>query len=325
MSGLPAAGRDGIKALILYPMNALASDQAGRIARSINDDRRLAGLRAGLYIGENGTHSSMGRDHLVDRREALRDDPPDILLTNYKMLDFLLLRREDRNLWACNESDTLRYVVLDEFRTYDGAQGTDVAMLLRRLGATLGMSTADRPLGAAVPVATSATLGSGAGALDELRESAGKVFGVPFDADSVIGETRQSIEAACGPVAVGEVLLAHPLTRAVLAAAGERPSTWAEAVAEVVSRAPNWGVTLMTDPSAVELAMGRYLALLSFARRRHGDAERPLFPIEVQLWVREVSRLLRAVSNVRSCPRSRWGLVASRISGEPELGPIGKA
>ena len=45
MSGLPAAGRDGIKALILYPMNALASDQAGRIARSINDDRRLAGVR----------------------------------------------------------------------------------------------------------------------------------------------------------------------------------------------------------------------------------------------------------------------------------------
>ena len=118
-----------------------------------------------------------GRDHLVDRREALRDDPPDILLTNYKMLDFLLLCREDRNLWACNESDTLRYVVLFEFRTYDGAQGTDVAMLLRRLGVTLGMSTADQPLGATVPVATSATLGSGAGALDELRQFAGKVCG----------------------------------------------------------------------------------------------------------------------------------------------------
>ena len=53
------------------------------------------------------------------------------------MLDFLLLRQEDRDLWAVNDPDTLRYIVLDEFHTYDGAQGTDVAMLLRRLGATL--------------------------------------------------------------------------------------------------------------------------------------------------------------------------------------------
>ena len=56
------------------------------------------------------------------------------------MLDFLLLRREDRELWASNGPDTMQYVVLDEFHTYDGAQGTDVAMLLRRLGATLGMA-----------------------------------------------------------------------------------------------------------------------------------------------------------------------------------------
>ena len=79
----------------------------------------------------------MGADYIIDKRDVLRNDPPDILLTNYKMLDFLLLRREDRNLWAANDPDTLRYIVLDEFHTYDGAQGTDVAMLLRRLGKSL--------------------------------------------------------------------------------------------------------------------------------------------------------------------------------------------
>ncbi|WP_405692453.1 hypothetical protein [Streptomyces sp. NBC_00057] len=56
--------------------------------------------------------------------------PPDVLITNQKMLDLLLQRAEDRPLW---EGADLTYVVLDEFHTYDGAQGTDVAMLLRRL------------------------------------------------------------------------------------------------------------------------------------------------------------------------------------------------
>src|SRR5690606_39176963 len=94
------AGVAGIKAIILYPMNALASDQAGRLAELIHTERRLAGIRAGIYVGDNGSHAQMGADHLVDDRHVLRDDPPDILLTNYKMLDCLLLRREDHPLWA---------------------------------------------------------------------------------------------------------------------------------------------------------------------------------------------------------------------------------
>jgi ATP-dependent helicase YprA (DUF1998 family) len=193
-------GQKGIKALILYPMNALASDQAGRIAETIASETRLAGLTAGLYVGEAGRHSSMGADHLIDKREAIRADPPDILLTNYKMLDFLLLRSDDRPLWAANAAETLRYVVLDEFHTYDGAQGTDVAMLLRRLGATLGMAEPGRPLGSATPVATSATLGTGDTASAELADFAGKVFGVEFPPESVIGETRQTVDEACKPV-----------------------------------------------------------------------------------------------------------------------------
>ncbi len=63
------------------------------------------------------------------------------------MLDFLLLRDEDRPLWRDTGPDTLRYLVLDELHTYDGAQGTDVAMLLRRLGVTLGLAEPGRPLG----------------------------------------------------------------------------------------------------------------------------------------------------------------------------------
>jgi ATP-dependent helicase YprA (DUF1998 family) len=147
----------GIKALILYPMNALASDQAGRLAELIAQDPELSGIRAGIYTGGNGKHATMSETHLIDERTALRSDPPDILLTNYKMLDFLLLRGSDRELWIDNSPSTLQYVVLDEVHSYDGAQGTDVAMLLRRLGARLSMYTDGLALGVAVPVATSAT------------------------------------------------------------------------------------------------------------------------------------------------------------------------
>jgi hypothetical protein len=342
------AGRPGIKALILYPMNALASDQAGRLAELIATDGRLGGITAGLYVGEQGRYSAMGRDHLIDRREVLRADPPDILLTNYKMLDFLLLRREDRNLWAANDPDTLRYVVLDEFHTYDGAQGTDVAMLLRRLGRTLGTARAGQPLGDAVPVATSATLGSEPTASADLRDFAGKVFGVDFDSDAIVGETRQTVEEACSAidyrlpvpeidaltevgddlqavamafcarempdgtldhvdatdvVELGDRLLAHPLTRAVLAAVSERPRAWPDAVAEINTRTLHWGRAALTRQPDVERALGRFLWLLSLARRRHGDRLRPLFAVEVQLWIREVSRLLRRIDPE---PGFRW-------------------
>lgn len=338
-----ALGRRGIKALVLYPMNALASDQAGRMAKLLFEEAALAGVTAGLYVGDEGRHATMTPTDVIDRREELRANPPDILLTNYKMLDFLLLRREDRDLWAENDPDTLRYVVLDEFHTYDGAQGTDVAMLLRRLGRTLKMAEPGRPLGVAVPVATSATLGSGPAAVEELRSFAGKVFGTVFDAESVIGETRQTVEEACLPVdfylpipaidavleagedleavalaflqredddsgkppppldisdpeAVGRMLLQHPLTRAVLGAVADRARPWSEAVQEVVTRAPGWGRVAMTNPAAVQTALSRFVWLLSYARRGHGTAVRPLLSVEVQLWVREVSRLLRLVS-----------------------------
>ena len=77
------------------------------------------------------------------------------------MLDLLLLRAADAAAVAGRAS--LQYLVLDEFHTYDGAQGTDVAMLLRRLGAAHGMAEPGRPLGPITPVATSATLGGGTG------------------------------------------------------------------------------------------------------------------------------------------------------------------
>lgn len=205
---MKSAGQAGIKALILYPMNALANDQARRLAEVITGVPQLRGIRAALYTGQQGPQSStITSTTLITSRDAIREDPPDILLTNYKMLDQLLLRRADSPLWSAS-AESLRYIVLDEFHTYDGAQGTDVAMLLRRLGLVLrralpvGTDPAvlARPLGLMTPVATSATLGD-QGDPAAMVAFAKMVFGVEIPDDSVITETRLSIEEWVGDAA----------------------------------------------------------------------------------------------------------------------------
>ena len=137
-------------------MNALATDQTQRINELLGDPA-LSQVTAGLYIGDV---AAIEYPRVMTKRSEMRRTPPDILITNYKMLDLLLQRADDLPLW---EGADPAYVVLDEFHTYDDAQGTDVAMLLRRLAAALGKSRPDRPLGSICPVATSATLGEGGG------------------------------------------------------------------------------------------------------------------------------------------------------------------
>lgn len=190
------ADKPGVKAILLYPMNALASDQARRLAEMLWDDDRLKGrVSAGLYVGGKGQHGALDRDHLVDERDVLRASPPDILLTNYKMLDFLLMRPEDRRLWQHNGADTLRYLVLDELHTYDGAQGSDVACLIRRLKKRLGCTP-----GSVCAVGTSATIGGSmqSETIRSLTEFATKVFDETFFDDSVITEDRLDAVEALG-------------------------------------------------------------------------------------------------------------------------------
>ena len=206
----------GIKAIFIYPMNALASDQALRIAgycekikKALLDSQKIKDneepIRVGLYTGaESSTFGGekpddgpdpriMGPDHVITDRKTLRENPPDILLTNYKMLDFLLLRNEDQGLWDNCSADTLRYLVVDELHTFDGAQGTDLACLIRRLRHFVGLGEE------LVCIGTSATLGGDDG-LSALREYASDIFmsnflegGDKFD-DAIVIEDRLSAD-----------------------------------------------------------------------------------------------------------------------------------
>jgi hypothetical protein len=325
-------GRTGIKAILLYPMNALATDQTQRINELLNDSA-LSHVTAGLYIGDV---AAIEYQHVMTKRSEMRRTPPDILITNYKMLDLLLQRADDLPLW---EGADPAYVVLDEFHTYDGAQGTDVAMLLRRLAAALRATTSDRPLGSICPVATSATLGEGGGkdGRTAIREVAEQVFGVAFDDGSLVGEDRYEAgefvadqdfnlplpdpeelaaiddrdqrlmakvaelllgeDCTNDPKRLGSLLRQHPLTKAVLDSLGPEPRTFGEVI-EILPRknATGWGSAMKTRPEITAKALGRFVGLLSLAHNPDAPG-RPLLNIETHLWARAVSRLLRGVAN----------------------------
>lgn len=171
-------GESGIKALIIYPMNALATDQSKRIAELIHNSPELRGnVTAGMYVGglERTPSRTMSEHGIITDHETLLNSPPDILLTNYKMLDYLLVRPKDALLWKQNNPETLKYIAVDELHTFDGAQGTDLACLLRRLKRRLGIYD-----GYLCCIGTSATMGSkeNNGAILNYAE---EIFGEPLN------------------------------------------------------------------------------------------------------------------------------------------------
>ncbi|MGI5324453.1 DEAD/DEAH box helicase [Actinomadura nitritigenes] len=350
-------GLGGVKAVLLYPMNALATDQANRV----NDYLQRPGLErvtAGLYIGDT---PEIGYPRVMTERSEIRRNPPDILITNYKMLDLLLQRGDDVPLW---KDANPAYVVVDEFHTYDGAQGTDVAMLLRRLAAVTEKAEPGRPLGDICPVATSATLGEG-GDGEEIRAAAEAVFGMPFPEDAVIGEDRRSVDEflgeldyrlplpspddliACGdPIhdpdalkriqyevtgrddltrtGLAEVLKRHILTRAVLTLLGDgTPRTPKQMLDELPTMgAYSWGAAVRDNPARASMALARFIALISEARDPDSDdPERPFLLVETHLWVRAVSRLLRLVDDVAAFA---WMGEMPVLEADSNFDPYGK-
>ncbi|TKB47988.1 DEAD/DEAH box helicase [Ferrimonas sediminicola] len=179
----------GIKAIVIYPMNALAQDQAKRFAKLVHGSTALNGkVTVGLYVGEDQHgqgNPTMSEDKVITCRDTLRKQPPDVLLTNYKMLDYLLLRPEDQALWRDNGPETLRYLVVDELHTFDGAQGADLGCLLRRLRDRLQIPAAHLAC-----VGTSATVGDEP---EALLNYASQIFDNLFEAGAIIAEDRLDV------------------------------------------------------------------------------------------------------------------------------------
>ena len=145
----------GVRALLIYPLNALVNDQLERLRKllagtQITFGRYTSELEYTVKKGREKNPKSpsneiLSREEIQDRRRI-----PQILITNYAMLEYLLLRPEDSPLF---ESGAWRFIVLDEAHTYSGAQGIEVSMLLRRLKHRL-----EKRRGDVQCIATSATL-----------------------------------------------------------------------------------------------------------------------------------------------------------------------
>ena len=196
----------GVRSLLLYPMNALANDQLKRMRALL---KNYPDITFGRYTGETEKKQKAAEDkhrnmyksdplpnELVSR-EQMKAKPPHILLTNYAMLEYLMLRPEDHVFFDGEHADYWKFIIIDEAHTYSGAKGIEMAMLLKRLKDRVVQNEPGR----IQCIATSATLGSGEKEFGEVARFARELFGEFFEAQNVIGAVHQSmadLEASWG-------------------------------------------------------------------------------------------------------------------------------
>src|SRR3954453_14782191 len=169
----PGDGR--IKAIVVYPMNALANSQENELAKF---------LKLGYPPGKPPvTFRRYTGQESEEQRDEIRNNPPDILLTNYVMLEYLLTRPVDGAVIRASQG--LPFLVLDELHTYRGRQGADVALLVRRVRERCQAKNL-RCVGTS---ATMAGPGTFAEQQAEVARVATRLFGDVVDRANVIGET----------------------------------------------------------------------------------------------------------------------------------------
>lgn len=206
----------GIQAIIVYPMNALANSQAGELKKFLQDGYPQ-GKEPVTFARYTGQESE-------NERQQIMTHPPDILLTNYVMLELIMTRPRERKL--VEQARGLRFLVLDELHTYRGRQGADVALLVRRVRDRL--TTPEQEL---LVVGTSATLaGEGSFSQQQMQvaEVSTQIFGAVVHPENVVGETlrratpnhtdfaklKQTVtqaERLVAPTSYGD-FIAHPLS-----------------------------------------------------------------------------------------------------------------
>lgn len=201
---LKAKGQDKTartRAIVIYPMNALANSQLEELDKFLHG--YLEGEQPFSVARYTGQESKAERD-------TIADNPPDILLTNFMMLELILTRFDEVDRRVVDHCHGLEFLILDELHTYRGRQGADVALLVRRLRERL---QADE----LVCIGTSATMSSTGSLADRnktVAEVASKLFGTCITEQDIIGETLERVTDPLKDVAAVKSSLADAVARA---------------------------------------------------------------------------------------------------------------
>ena len=171
---------EGVQAIIIYPLKALANDQGKRIGKLLDDINEIykSDIRYGIFDADTGKRNASGNKSEINNKEEIWTNPPNILITNYVMLERILLNPKYSSIL---KNSKVKFVVLDELHYYRGAQGIDVSLLVRRLQFHLSLQqniTNIQYLG------TSATLGDPKS--EEVKEFLLRLFNVEFKSDCIV-------------------------------------------------------------------------------------------------------------------------------------------
>ncbi|MET8793219.1 protein kinase [Streptomyces pseudogriseolus] len=323
-----AAGPDAerrVRAIVVYPMNALANSQLGELEKY---------LRHGFGKGREPVTFARytGQESSEERRE-LRKNPPDILLTNYVMLELMLTRPDDRSS-LIRMAEGLQFLVFDELHTYRGRQGADVAFLIRRVREACRASESLQCIGTS---ATMSTEGTWDDQRREVAKVAGRLFGTTVLPERVIGETLVRATEEAPESVPAERLRVPSAPRSYEALTKDSLARWVESRFGL-EREEGTGRLRRRAPATVEEAAAELSAasgvaeetvreairttLEAGAQAKHPVTERPLFAFRLHQFLSKGDTVYTTLEDPLTRPLTRTYQLEQPDSGGKPLFPL---
>lgn len=292
---------EGVQAIMLYPLNALIESQRERLSAWTQP---FGGrVRYCLYNGDlpRAARESERRrtpEEVIDR-ERLRASPPPLLVTNITMLEYMLVRAEDRPIIDASQGK-LKWIVLDEAHSLVGAAAAEIALLLRRVLLAFSVKPEEVRF-----VATSATIGSGENVRQQLQRFLADVAGIPDDRVHVIEGRRRMPRRPEGPPGRPSVDIRVAGPAQLYDMLGRDPITWL-----LVERLFEGSVPL-ADFDAPARAYGvdaaDLISAMSRAARNPADTEEErLAPIRLHAFERAVPGIWSCINPACRQKPSDW-------------------